>query len=292
MTSGLHAVVEDVSVVIPTIGRPLLTECLDSIAAGTVWPYEIIVVDQGTGDETAAWIDRLRATGVRAVHVRSQERGIAAATNRGLERVHTVFAALTHDDCLVSRDWLEKASARVRELEEAVLTGRVEAKGDGVVLTVVTAPEPAVYTEPLVDRDVLFPANMVLSTRVLDRVGYFDEHPSLWLAGEDNEWAYRALRCGVSIVYDPGIVVAHVAWLKREDLLRIHRRYARGQGSFYGKYLRQGDRFIVRRTIRQLLRAPWLLLRGIINRNPNLVAMGFGEVTGLLPGIVSGIQRR
>ena len=64
------------------------------------------------------------------------------------------------------------------------------------MLTVITRREPAVYSEPLIDRDVLFPPNMAFPIRLLERIGYFDEHPSLRLAGEDNEWAYRALRAG------------------------------------------------------------------------------------------------
>ena len=37
------------------------------------------------------------------------------------------------------------------------------------------------------------------------QIGYFDEHPSLRYAGEDNEWAYRALQAGLPIVYGPTV---------------------------------------------------------------------------------------
>jgi GT2 family glycosyltransferase len=67
----------------------------------------------------------------------------------------------------------------------------------------VTAAEPITYRKPLRDRDVLFPANMGVALRVFDRVGGFDENPLLNWAAEDNDWAYRALRGGVPIVYDP-----------------------------------------------------------------------------------------
>jgi hypothetical protein len=91
-------------------------------------------------------------------------------------------------------------------------------------------------------------------------------------------------------VYDPDVVVAHLAWQDRSQLRSLYRRYARGQGSFYGKYLRRGDRFLLWRATRDLARAPWLLLRGIATRNSDLTAMGAGEVTGLLPGILSGLR--
>ena len=71
--------------------------------------------------------------------------------------------------------------------------------------------EPAIYTSPLLDGDVLFPPNMGFAVRLLNRIGWFDEHPSLATAGEDNEWAHRALRAGVTIVYEPTVVVGHLA---------------------------------------------------------------------------------
>jgi GT2 family glycosyltransferase len=287
---GERPVASDVTVVIPTVGRELLEGCLESIAAGTVWPAEVIVVDQGDSSLVASWIDRLARSGLVITHVRASGTGIAAGTNRGLERVRTRFVATTHDDCRVQVDWMERLSVRAREVGDRILTGRVEPRGEGIVLTLITRREPAVYSAPLIDRDVLFPPNMAFPIRLLERVGYFDEHPSLRLAGEDNEWAYRALRVGVAIEYDPDIVVAHLAWQDPQRRTQLHRRYARGQGCFYGKYLRRADPFILRRALRDLVRAPWLVLRGAVTWNTDLLAMGLGELTGLPAGIVAGLR--
>ena len=124
-------VASDVSVVIPTLGRELLEGCLESIAAGTAWPAEVIVVDQGSSSSVASWIDRLTRPGLVITHVRSSDRGIAAGTNRGLERVRTRFVATTHDDCRVQADWMERLSARTREVGDSILTGRVEPRWRG-----------------------------------------------------------------------------------------------------------------------------------------------------------------
>jgi GT2 family glycosyltransferase len=280
----------DVTVVIPTTGGDVLHGCLSSIAAGTTWPQELIVVDQGQRDEVAAWIADLRAGGLNARHLPSSQRGIAAATNRGLEQVRTPYVAVTHDDCRVRSNWLTRLAARLPEVGDAVLTGRVEPAGDGIVLTVKIADEPAVYRAPLLDGDVLFPPNMAFPIRLLQRVGAFDEHRSLLTAGEDNDWAYRALRAGIPIVYDPAVTVGHLARFTHSDLPALYRRYARGQGAFYGKHLRRGDSFIARRALRDLLRAPWRLLRGLATANVELIAMGTGEVTGLPRGILAGLR--
>jgi GT2 family glycosyltransferase len=285
-----HPVVPEVSIVVPTLGRELLRGCLESIADGTAWPSTLVVVDQGTDPRVGAWIDGLRDRGLRLNHLISRQTGIAAATNRGLEVVRTRFVATTHDDCRVRADWLERLSSRVRTIGDAILTGRVEAQGEGLVLTVQTSRQPATYTEPLLDRDVLFPPNMAFPLHLVDRLGYLDEHPSLRLAGEDNEWAYRALRAGVPIVYDPEVVVFHMAWQDLSRRAALYRRYARGQGSFYGKHLRRGDRFILRRAARDLARAPWLVLRGALTGNRELLDMGIGEVAGLPAGLLAGLR--
>jgi GT2 family glycosyltransferase len=290
VTPAPRPVIPELSVVIPTIGRDLLEGCLGSIADGSHWPAALIVVDQGSSPSVAAWVGRLRMAGLKAEHLPSTQTGIAAATNRGLERVSTPFAAVTHDDCRVARDWLATMAAGLAEAGTAILTGRVEPEGEGAISAIKTLPTPVVYTKPLLDGDVLFPPNMGFPMRVPERIGYFDEHPSLRHAGEDNEWAYRALRAGIPIVYDPSVVVRHVAW--QRDILPIYRRYARGQGAFYGKFLRRGDPFIARRAARDLLRGPWLVVRGLATRNHDLTAMGRGEVTGILPGILAGMRGR
>jgi GT2 family glycosyltransferase len=290
MTDGPRSAAVDVTVVIPTLGGVVLEGCLDSLVQGSVWPARLIIVDQSEGSAVASSVARLRQRQMDVEHVRAPANGISSATNLGLRHVRTTFVAVTHDDCRVRTDWMQRVAIRLHDIGEAILTGRVEPEGDGIVLTVNTADEPTTYHSPLIASDVLFPPNMAFAVRLLERIGWLDEHPSLATAGEDNEWAHRALRAGVAIVYDPTVIVGHLARHRAEDLPALYRRYARGQGAFYGTWLRRGDRFIACRATRDLLRAPWLLLRGLVTRNSELVSMGRGEVLGLLPGIVAGLR--
>jgi GT2 family glycosyltransferase len=277
-------------VVVPTIGRALIGGCLRSIAEGSLWPAELVVVDQGSDAVTSFTIGRVVREGLPVSHIRSAERGIAAGTNRGLERVRTPFVATTHDDCRVRPDWIARLAERLPAIGEAVLTGRVEPEGDGLVLTVITEVERRVYTRPPRDRDVLFPPNMAVPMSILARVGWFDEHPSLRTAGEDNEWAYRALRAGVPIVYEPAVAVTHVGWQDERRRTAMYRRYARGQAAFYGKYLRRRDGFIARRAAADLLRGPWWIIRGAATGNRDLLSMGTGAVLGLPAGLLDGLR--
>jgi GT2 family glycosyltransferase len=290
MMADPSRIAKDITVVIPTVGRPLLRECLRSVAAGVVWPTELLVVDQSCSGEVAEWVAALRAEGLAARHLPSAETGIANATNRGLEQARTRFVAVTHDDCQVDPSWLPTLLARLHENGEAIVTGRVEPAGEGAVPTIITARGSVVHRWPRLDGDDLFPPNMAFPRSVLQRIGYFDEHPSLRTAGEDNDWAYRALRAGVPILYDPAAVVAHTGWQPRSALPSIYRRYARGQGAFYGKHLRRGDLFIARRAARDLVRSAWLVVRSMVTANQELRALAYGEATGLLPGLLAGLR--
>ena len=139
-------------------------------------------------------------------HILVPANGISSATNLGLRQVCTTFAAVTHDDCRMRTDWLHRVAMRLPDIGEAIVTGPVEPDGDGIVLTINTADEAATYWSPLIVRD---PPNMAFAVRLLERVGWLEEHPSLATAGEDNEWAHRALRAGVAIVYDATVIVGH-----------------------------------------------------------------------------------
>ncbi len=288
-------VLDDITVVVPTIGRAVVEGCLRSIADGTAWPARLILVDQSSSPAVAAWVEALARSGLVADYCPSAERGAAAARNRGLERVRTPLVAMTDDDCRVRPDWLERLAAQLRTHPDSLVSGRVDPLGDQGrerrAPSIMTAEAPALYQRPLLDRDPLFTNNMGVARATAQRIGPMDEHPSVRYA-EDAEWGYRALRKNVPIRYAPEVRVDHLAWRDRGQLADTYRRYARSQGGFYGHYIRRGDRFVAKRAVFDLLRAPWLVVRGLATGDEELVAMGRAAGTQLLPGMIEGWRRR
>jgi GT2 family glycosyltransferase len=280
---------EDVTVVIPTLGRPILRDCLGSIAAGSAWPGRIVVVDQGLREEIAALLREATGWGIPCDYVPSRERGRARGVNRGVERARTRFVAITDDDCRVEPSWLERLVAALRAHPEAVVTGRVEGSGEGVEL-VVTSREPAVYTRPGWRFDRLSGGNMGLARALFDAVGPLDEDPRLAFA-EDGEWAYRALRAGVPIRYEPEAGVTHHGWRSPEERTGQYRNYARSHGAFYGKYLRRGDLWIALRAALHQFRAMQRWLRATLSGEQEVARIARAYATGLLPGILSMLRR-
>ncbi len=89
-----------VSIIIPTFNRAtLLPRSLDSVLAQTVSDWEIVVIDDGSTDDTPAVTERYRARlGDRLVRVRQPNRGSSAARNVGLSVARGHYVAFLDSD--------------------------------------------------------------------------------------------------------------------------------------------------------------------------------------------------
>jgi GT2 family glycosyltransferase len=281
-------VLEDVSIVVPTLGRDSLQECLLRIARGSVWPGRLIIVDQGRRPVVADWLNSLEQAGLNTLYIPSLGTGRASGLNEGLHEVKTPFVAITDDDCFVDASWLEVLVEALRTRPDIVTSGKVLAGGDSVILTA-TSEERTEYRRPRLNFDRLSGGNMATSMAVLRKVGTFDESTYLRTA-EDGEWIYRALRAGVGLIYEPGMVVTHMDWREAEARSEQYRSYARSHGGFYGKYLRRGDWFIGVRAAIHFVRAFRTILRGLLTGNNELRIMGRSYLAGLPEGILNGLR--
>lgn len=86
-----------ISVIIPTYNRvQRLKKAIDSVFAQSHRDFELIVVDDGSDDNTAGLIENYNAD---IVYMRQENRGPAAARNRGIEKArYNLLAFLDSDD--------------------------------------------------------------------------------------------------------------------------------------------------------------------------------------------------
>ncbi len=100
-----------ISVVIPTFNRAdVLPRAVESVLAQTVPPFEIIVIDDGSTDGT---VDALRPFTEKIRYIKTENRGVSAARNRGVEESLGDFIAFLDSDDTWHREKLEIQSACV-----------------------------------------------------------------------------------------------------------------------------------------------------------------------------------
>ncbi|PSB52488.1 glycosyl transferase [filamentous cyanobacterium Phorm 6] len=102
MSAATHA--PQVSVIIPAYnGDRYIVQAVESVLAQTFTDYEIIVVDDGSTDETyqvlQPYFDRIR-------YVYQENRGVAAARNRGIQEAKGKFIAFLDQDDFFAPDKL------------------------------------------------------------------------------------------------------------------------------------------------------------------------------------------
>lgn len=98
-----------ISVIIPTYNRAhLLPRALDSILNQTRVPEEVIVVDDGSNDDSAALI---QSNYPEVMYIRQSNRGVSAARNRGIREASGEWLAFLDSD----DEWLPEKNQRQME---------------------------------------------------------------------------------------------------------------------------------------------------------------------------------
>lgn len=276
----------EITVVIPTLGRDILRRALEALVAGTHLPCEVVVVDQSASPAVEAMLRDAAGRGLPTRWLPSHQRGRAAGVNRGIEAVTSRFLAITDDDCLAHPEWIERLTAQLERYPGEIVTGRVDA-GDETVLLRVTSERPFVQRRRSLRFDRLSGGNMAMARDLAARVGPLDESPYVRNA-EDHEYAYRALRAGIPIRYAPDAAVTHLGWRDDESRQRQYDGYARSHGGFYGKYLRRGDAFIAARAAIHWMRALRRWATNSVRGDRERARMARAYVTGLPSGILAG----
>ena len=173
-----------VSAVIPTYNRAhIVCDAIESVLAQTYPSIEVIVVDDGSKDDTLA---RLKQYGERIRVISQANAGPAAARNRGITAARGKLIAFLDSDDL----WLpEKTERQVALLERAgesvpCCLSNIMMKwnsGDRASFDIALlkpSNEEGVWLnvdEVLATRFVLFNQGIMIRREVLERIGVFDE---------------------------------------------------------------------------------------------------------------------
>ena len=174
-----------VSVIIPTYNRcALLCETIDNVFEQTYRNFELIVVDDGSTDET---LSGLRQYGDRIRVITQANAGAAVARNRGIAVAHGEIIAFQDSDDLWQPTKLERQVALLGKMDTSVpcclcnavmrFVNRKETTSFAISLMRPRHEEGAWLNVPevLATRFVLFNQTVAIRREVLERVGGFDE---------------------------------------------------------------------------------------------------------------------
>jgi glycosyltransferase involved in cell wall biosynthesis len=110
------------SVIVSTHNRPeVLRRCLDSLGTLDHPSYEVIVVDNTSGNPQTERV----ASEARARYLREPRSGLNRARNAGARVAQGELIAFTDDDAIADPAWLREHDARMSNTSLAVTTGRI-----------------------------------------------------------------------------------------------------------------------------------------------------------------------
>ena len=231
------------SVVIPVRNRPEeIRRCLAGLRAmdAPVDEYEIIVVDNGSTDETAR---AAAEAGARVLSEPAPNR--CRARNLGAREAKGEWIAFLDSDCVPDPNWLSSLERVIQQIGPDV--GRVAA-----VAGMIRPSQPRTTVEAYISRrrwidqeKFLAPgrrfsppfaatANLAVRRDVYLELGGLD--PDLAVAGEDADWCWRAAREGWRILYAPEAAVTHFHRATLRGLWRQSYHYGIGQAELFAKW--------------------------------------------------------
>jgi glycosyltransferase involved in cell wall biosynthesis len=119
-----------VSVVVPTCNRrAVLQRCVEALVRQTHPRYEIIIVDDGSTDDTPRFMEQFIADHPdKTIRYLRNETNLGAnpSRNRGIREATGAFVAFEDSDCVAEPDWLKRLTAPFENDRVASVVGLVK----------------------------------------------------------------------------------------------------------------------------------------------------------------------
>jgi GT2 family glycosyltransferase len=194
-----------VSVIIPTYNRAaMIQEALDSVLAQSYSDFEVIVVDDGSTDGTAAALARYGDT----LRVLSQaRRGVAAARNSGVRIAKGKYVAFLDSDDLWLANKLEIQTAFMAQNPwiEICQTEEIWIRGGVRVNPKKRQQKPSgdIFRRSL-ELCLVSPSAVMMSRKLFSEMGGFDD--SFWVCEDYDLWLRIAVDYRVPLISTAAVV--------------------------------------------------------------------------------------
>ncbi|MCR5237457.1 MAG: glycosyltransferase family 2 protein [Lachnospiraceae bacterium] len=211
----------EASVIIPNYnGADFIKECIDSLKLQEYKDFEIIVVDNGSKDDSADLVER-EYPGIRLKRL-DQNYGFSRAVNEGLRMSEAPFVILLNSDTRVEAGFVGALVSAIKSDESvfSVASKMIQMKrpdkldGAGDLYSAfgwAYARGKGRSSEGYTKTAKVFSAcggAAIYRRSILDEIGWFDEFHFAYL--EDTDIGYRARIMGYKNIYCPEAKVYHV----------------------------------------------------------------------------------
>ena len=212
-----------VTVIIPTYKhRDFVLATLDSVFAQTFTDYEVIVVNDGSPDDTADVLKPLAEAG-RIHYIEQANQGQAAARNRGLAEARGEFVAFLDDDDLWPPDKLQWQVETLTTVPDAVLVygcNKSIGIGAGKVFPDYEAPSGLVRAFFLRQNCIGSPGQTLIRASALASIDGFDR--LIWGADDYDLWFRLAKVTRIELWQRVALYYRKHSLNASRDLLRMH----------------------------------------------------------------------
>jgi len=234
-----------ISVVVCTYnGSRTIRECLEGVTRQNYDDYEVIVIDDGSRDETAAIIDEY-VRGFEVRHIRIENGGLSNARNVGMKAARGEIVAYIDDDAYPDPDWLTYLAIGFTTTSNVGIGGPnlppVEA---GTVADCVAnspgGPSHVLHTD--LEAEHLPGCNMAFRKSAIEAIDGFDTR--FRIAGDDVDLCWRLLENGGTMGFHGGALVWHHRRGSVQGYLKQQFNYGKAEAmleaKWPGKYNRLG----------------------------------------------------
>lgn len=253
--------------------------------------WELVIIDNGSSDDTQLIIERFVATFPGTVLLVSEpRRGLGNAHNAGFRKARSPICAFMDDDCYPTDDYLDAISLCFAEDPDiGFIGGRILPWSDDDCKIAIQQSTNRVSFSPysFIPTGVIHGANFACRRAAIEAAGGFDSRfgpGALFFNAEEVELLARISNAGWAGAYDPRPLVYHHHGRKNGwDEWRVVRSYERGRGGYYAKCL-------LNRTMRAIYLSNWW--RGLRKQSWNTSVVEFvSGIEFILREMLAGIVR-